>query len=223
MKKVLKFLSVSSAVFALVLTTAFALPSQTANGSVVGDPTINGKPVEGMKVQFEDAVTTAPETQKANIADINAGKDLAQVLTGETVKAPAKVDLAKVEVLTEVQDLVARDLNGNVLKDVKNVTVTWEVPNLTQGIGDIYVLHFSTVRNVWEVLTPSNVDYTHKTITATFPDLSPVSVIYMPSTAVDKGDNVDTGDNSNIALYAGLAVVALAAMGAVVYKTKKHN
>lgn len=223
MKKTFKFLSASAVAFAFALSAAFALPSQTANGAVVGEPTIDGKPVEGMKVQFENAVTTAPVEQKDNITAINSGKSLSETLTGETVKTPANFDLAKANVLTEVQDLVARDADGNVLKDVKNITVTWEVPNLTQGIGDVHVLHFSTVRNVWEVLTPSKVDYENKTLTTTFPDLSPVAVIYTPSNAVDKGDNVDTGDHTNVMLYAGLAVVALAAMGTIAFRTKKHS
>lgn len=84
---------------------------------------------------------------------------------------------------------------GEVIKDAKNVTMTWEVPNLTENVGVVRVLHFSTVRNVWKLLVPDSVDLNTKSITITFPDLSPVAVVYIPKDKVASSPNVKKYDN----------------------------
>lgn len=225
MKKFMKILCASAAVFALALTTTFAAPSQTANGVVVGETTVDGKKFDG-KVVFESTFVDVPKEKEAQIANVNTGKDLLTALEGEKVTLPANVTLKDLNALTKVQDLVLRDAEGNVVKG-KNVKITWEVPNLTADLGTVYVLHFSTVRNVWEVITPDAVDLKAKTVTATFPDLSPVAVVYTPAANGTTGnggkDSVKTSDNTNIALYAGVGVVALAAIGLVTLKLRKEN
>lgn len=228
MKKLMNVLLAASAVFALTLSTTFALPSATANGSVVGEATINGEVVEGTKVLFETSYEGVSQSEQTKITQLNAGTAIAEVLDTASVQAPAGLDVSSLKLLTQIQDLVVRDANGNLMKDAKNVKVTWEVPNLTNGLGDAYVIHYSTVRNVWEIIKPDQVDFSKKTITATFADLSPVGVVYVPSTSQvagnkDDSSSVQTSDQSNIALYAGVAVVALVAIAGLVYKTKKQN
>lgn len=228
MKRMIKVLLAVSAVFALTLSTTFALPSATANGSVVGEATINGEVVEGTKVLFETSYEDVSQDIQTIITQLNAGTAIAEVLDTASVQAPAGLDVSSLKLLTQIQDLVVRDADGNLVKDAKNVKVTWEVPNLTDGLGDVYVIHYSTVRNVWEIIKPDQVDFANKTITATFADLSPVGVVYVPSSSqvtTDKNEstNVQTSDDTNIALYAGIAVVALVAIAGLVYKTKKQN
>ena len=74
-------------------------------------------------------------------------------------------------------------VNGELKQKVKNVTLTWEVPNLVKTAKNVKVLHYSTVRNTWEILTPKSVDFDNKTITQEFKDLSPVAVIYQAGDA----------------------------------------
>ena len=86
--------------------------------------------------------------------------------------------------LTQIQDLSIVDAkSGDIVKDAKDVTMTWEVTNLKEGIGEVRVLHYSTTRNVWEVLKPEKVDFQQKAITQEFEDLSPVAVVYVPADA----------------------------------------
>ena len=159
MKKVLRSLFASLAVLSLTVTTAFAAPSVNVNGSAVGDVLVNGEKVDAT-VKFTTDFTDVESTVKEVINKVNAGTNLAEALANVE-----GLDLTEYSLLTTLQDLVAVDANGNKLK---NVTVTWEVPNLVQGAGDVKVLHYSTERKVWEVIDPSNVDFANKTITATF-------------------------------------------------------
>ena len=228
MKKLMSILLAASAVFALTLSTTFALPSATANGGVVAEVTINGEVVDGIKVLFESSYEDVPQSEMSVISQLNAGTAITEVLDTASVQAPEGLDVSSLKLLTQIQDLVVRDANGNLVKDAKNVKVTWEVPNLTNGLGDVYVIHYSTVRNVWEIIKPDQVDFSNKTITATFADLSPVGVVYVPSTSQPAGDkddssSVQTSDQSNIALYAGVAVVALVAIVGLTYRTKKQK
>ena len=94
------------------------------------------------------------------------------------------IDVSKLEMLTQIQDLSIVDAkSGDIVKDAKDVTMTWEVTNLKEGIGEVRVLHYSTTRNVWEVLKPEKVDFQQKAITQEFEDLSPVAVVYVPADA----------------------------------------
>ena len=224
MKKMIKVLCAGVFAMTLALSTVLAAPSATINGGVVKF-TIGGKEVEGATISFGtkfDDVKDAEVTK--DISTLNAGKQPSEVLNVAEVKNETDVKLDDALLLTQLQDLTVKDANGNVMTDATNVTVTWEVPNLKTGIGKEAVLHYSTVRNVWEVLDPSNVNYENKTITCNFKDLSPVAVIYVPANPTNTGNGtVNTGDNSQVALYAGLAVVALVAIAGIAYKSKKET
>lgn len=228
MFKVMKVVSALSLAFCLSMVSVFALPSQTANGSVI-DATVGGEPVGEGYVRFEPSFSEdLPADVLSDIQAINGGTSISQVL--DTVQnVPSGVELGNLVALTSIQNLVGVDAEGNRLT---NVTVTWEVPNLTTSLGKVYVLHYSEVRNVWELITPDNVDAANKRITATFADLSPVCVVY-DRTSVnegtdtgddgDKTENPQTGDTSNPALYAGIAGVALVGIVAAAVAMKKKK
>lgn len=222
MKKLLKGLLVSMVVACLGTTAVLADGSITVTGTPSQEVTVNGQKVEGAKVAFSDEMTDVPEETKALVEELNKGQDLATVLAD--AKFETEVDLAGYAMLTKMQDLTAVDKDGNPLK---NVTVSWEVPNLTSNAGSVLVLHFSTDRQVWEVITPDKVDGT--TVTATFADLSPVTVIYKTTTTGTGDDtttggstNVPTGDNSAVGFYVALAAAAVCVGGFVVYRTKRE-
>ena len=229
MNKVVKKVALVAAAAAMVcvsISPAFAAgPSITANGTPVGEVLIDGKVVEGSTASFQDDFSylqTEKEEDKnaaSAIEKLNEGASLKETLVLEEVKLPkgVKLNLEDYSLLTRVQDLSATDKDGNALEE--DVTLTWEVVNLTKEAGDVYVLHYSTKRSTWEIIKPEEVNYESKTVTAHFDDLSPVAVIYKSSeSAVVEKPN--TGSSTNTLLYAGLGAVALIGIGVFAFKKK---
>lgn len=210
------------------LTPAFAAGSITSNGSTSGEVLVDGVVVEGSYAQFVDDLsylTSSENEQDVKAADIieqlNAGTPLTEAFSGETVALPegVEIDLSEFSLLTKLQDLQAFDADGNRLEE--NVTISWEVPNLTSELGEVYVLHYSTKADKgWEVIKPDEVNYDTKMITATFEDLSPVAVIYK-STENVPAENPNTSTSTNAGLYLGVGAVALVAIGLIVFKKHK--
>lgn len=210
------------------LTPAFAAGSITSNGSTSGEVIRDGVVLEGSTSQFVDDLsylTSSENEQDVKAADIieqlNAGTPLTEAFSGETVALPegVEIDLSEFSLLTKLQDLQAFDADGNRLEE--NVTISWEVPNLTSELGEVYVLHYSTKADKgWEVIKPDEVNYDTKMITATFEDLSPVGVIYK-STENVPAENPNTSTSTNVGLYLGVGAVALVAIGLIVFKKHK--
>lgn len=210
------------------LTPAFAAGSITSNGSTSGEVIRDGVVLEGSTSQFVDDLsylTSSGNEQDVKAADIieqlNAGTPLTEAFSGETVALPegVEIDLSEFSLLTKLQDLQAFDADGNRLEE--NVTISWEVPNLTSELGEVYVLHYSTKADKgWEVIKPDEVNYDTKMITATFEDLSPVGVIYK-STENVPAENPNTSTSTNAGLYLGVGAVALVAIGLIVFKKHK--
>ena len=210
------------------LTPAFAAGSITSNGSTSGEVIRDGVVLEGSTSQFVDDLsylTSSENEQDVKAADIieqlNAGTPLTEAFSGETVALPegVEIDLSEFSLLTKLQDLQAFDADGNRLEE--NVTISWEVPNLTSELGEVYVLHYSTKADKgWEVIKPDEVNYDTKMITTTFEDLSPVAVIYK-STENVPAENPNTSTSTNAGLYLGVGAVALVAIGLIVFKNHK--
>lgn len=210
------------------LTPAFAAGSITSNGTPSGEVLVDGVVVEGSYAQFVDDLsylTSSENEQDVKAADIieqlNAGTPLTEAFSGETVALPegVEIDLSEFSLLTKLQDLQAFDADGNRLEE--NVTISWEVPNLTSELGEVYVLHYSTKADKgWEVIKPDEVNYDTKMITATFEDLSPVAVIYKSTENVPT-ENPNTSTSTNAGLYLGVGAVALVAIGLIVFKKHK--
>lgn len=223
-------------------TTVFAAPSVTQNGTVSQEFTIDGVKVEGAKAEFTSdfsKLELKPEVAAQIEALVSTPEKLQEVLAEVTLPENDTFDIKSAKLLTQPQDLSILGPDGEILKDAKNVTITWEVPNLAEGLGDVRVLHYSTVREVWEVLEPENVDFAGKAITQLFPDLSPVAVIYTDKDSVgaEKADAKNasaetsskdgetapkTADTTPIALYVlVLAGAALTVFGVRRMKTDR--
>lgn len=224
MKKLLTTISLALTL-CLSLSTVFAAPSINKNGAVKADSLlINGAKAEGKIAEFKSDEATykaaGVSTEVINVIEkVNANPtQLATLIKG--------VDLSGYSLLTEFQDLSVYT-NGNLEKGVANVTVTWEVPNLAKTAKNVKVLHYSTVRNTWEILTPKSVDFNNKTITQEFKDLSPVAVIYTTAdanaaNAGTKTNSTKTGDSTNVIPFVALGVVALAGIGFCVRRKKSY-
>lgn len=231
MKNIFKKLALglgTATAICMSLTPAFAAGSITSNGTPSGEVLVDGVVVEGSYAQFVDDLsylTSSENEQDVKAADIieqlNAGTPLKEAFSGETVALPegVEIDLSEFSLLTKLQDLQAFDADGNRLEE--NVTISWEVPNLTSELGEVYVLHYSTKADKgWEVIKPDEVNYDTKMITATFEDLSPVAVIYK-STENVPAENPNTSTSTNAGLYLGVGAVALVAIGLIVFKKHK--
>lgn len=231
MKNIFKKLALglgTATAICMSLTPAFAAGSITSNGSTSGEVIRDGVVLEGSTSQFVDDLsylTSSENEQDVKAADIigqlNAGTPLTEAFSGETVALPegVEIDLSEFSLLTKLQDLQAFDADGNRLEE--NVTISWEVPNLTSELGEVYVLHYSTKADKgWEVIKPDEVNYDTKMITATFEDLSPVAVIYK-STENVPAENPNTSTSTNAGLYLGVGAVALVAIGLIVFKKHK--
>lgn len=225
MKKVAKTLLFSISILFLCVITVFAQLSISINGAIVGDVLVNGKKIDGITINFVDEFSNVDSLIKSAIEKLNSGSSLSEILNENEVLSKDNLNLNDFKMLTKLQDLVAYDSQG---KSLKNVTVTWEVTNLVDNLGDIYVLHYSTVRNVWEIITPKNIDFDKKTITAEFEDLSPVAVIYKYknsiTTAVEVNNEAATSKFDYKTLgYIGAAVALLVIIFVIYNGNKKGN
>ncbi len=219
MKKKLISLAMLVTVFAMQVVGVSAA-SKTATMAVVG----NSKgyyEVDAMDQSELDTVAAADKTTADLIKDINAGTKTLE-------------DLAKAEssIASEIEgkSLVTAFMDLRKIGDVSKTAdgkyqVTLSVPTLAKGMTDVKVLHFSTKRNVWEVITPSNVDLNNKELTFEVQDLSPIAIIAKvnASQAVTNtaGTSPKTGvDSTNTVPFAGAAVVLLGAAAVVAFRKK---
>ena len=175
-------------------------------------------------------VEAMSQSEIADVAKVN--QSAADLIKG--VNAGTKDDIAKAE-SSIASDLAGESLvtafmdvtptNGGVQLADGRYQVTLSVPALTKGMTDVKVLHFSTARNVWEVITPSNVDLNNKELTFEVQDLSPIAIIAKvdASQAVTNtaGTSPKTGvDSTNTVPFAGAAVVLLGAATVVAFRKK---
>lgn len=219
MKKKL-FGTLLTAVLVVATTvSAFAAPSKTAQVTLVGDSVGKYETAEITQDSFQDLAQSKPEVVNKILA-VNAGTESLESI-GEQAPDIAP-QLEGKSLLTKFFDLTP--VNGGVKNADGKYVVTLSVPALSDAASDVLVLHYSTERNLWEVITPSNVDVANKEITAEFEDLSPVAIIAKvdASAATDNavGSAPKTGVASDWAMYLGAAVVLLGAAGIVAKKSR---
>ena len=260
MKKFMKGLIAAGLTFAMITPVFAEDPSPVKVGSIT-DIQIGNKPApEGIKVVRDENVDVAFKDETANNQTpdevknaINTSKSVTEIIqkvaeakgseapavsteggktTMTTTDGTTTVDTSKVKLLTDFIDLSVRNDAGEKIDVDGPITVTMEVTGLTKDI-EVFVLHYSTKRKVLELIKPSKIDYENKCITVTFPDLSPVAIVYVP--VADKGSivtkpSVDTEvnavvekvTNNSLFYFAGAAVV-VAVAGAVVLKKRNQE
>ena len=260
MNKFMKGLVAAGLTFAMITPVFADDPSPVKIGSVTVNQ-IGDKPApEGIKVVRDENVDVAFENEPADNQTPTELKDafktsksvteiIQKVAEAKGSEAPAvsteggkttmtttdgitTVDTSKVKLLTDFIDLSVRNDAGEKIDVDGPITVTMEVTGLTKDI-EVFVLHYSTKRKVLELIKPSKTDYENKCITVTFPDLSPVAIVYVP--VADKGSivtkpSVDTEvdtvvekvTNNSLFYFAGAAVV-VAVVGAVVLKKRNQE
>ena len=208
---------------ALVVTQVVSV---FAAGSKTTQATPSGESV-GKYEMTEDTAENFSEVKEQAVLDkILAVNNGTATLESIAEQAEAiKDELTGKVLVTKFFDLVPID--GGVKTEDGKYKVTFTVPNLTEALQDVKVLHYSTQRAVWEVITPDNVNYSTKEITAQFEDLSPVAIIGKNTgagTATDSttGTSPKTGVASDWILYAGASVVLLGAAVVVLGRNRKR-
>ena len=211
---------------ALVVTQAvsvFAAGSKTTQATPAGESAGKYEMIEGTTENFNEVAAKAPEVVE-KIEAINEGN-----ATLETVAEQAeqlKEELTGKTLVTKFFDV--KPVDGGVKAEDGKYIVTFHLPNLTEALQDVKVLHYSTERAVWEVINPENVDYAKKEITAKFEDLSPVAIIGKNtgagSSTTDSSASTSpkTGVGSDWGIYVGASVLLLGAAVVVLGRNRRR-
>lgn len=214
---------------ALVVTQAvsvFAAGSRTTQVTLVGDSASYYEVSEGTQENFSELAQSVPEVVKKILA-VNAGtetlqsiSDLAPELAGE---------LEGKSLITKFFDL--KPVNGGVKTADGKYLVTISVPELTEALTNVRLIHYSTERSLWEIVTPTDVNYKNKQITAELIDLSPVAVIAdvdeskaagTSESAAGTGIAPKTGVDSQWGVYMAGAAVLLG-ISAIIFRRNKKT
>lgn len=214
------FGTILAAVLILAQTaTVFAAGSKIGEAVLAGDSAGNYEMTEITEESFPELAESAPDVLTKILA-VNAGEETLQSIAD--LAPDLEEALAGKDLLTRIFDL--SPVGEGVLTDDGKYLVTLSVPTLTEEMTEVQILHYSTQRSVWELITPSEVDYTNKEITAQFEDLSPVAVIANTGSAdADNavGTSPKTGMTSSWMLWIGAAVI-LGAVSVIAYRKERH-
>lgn len=220
MKKRLFGTLLAAALVVTQVVSVFAAGSKTTQATPSGESVGKYEITEGTAENFSEVKEQAVLDK---ILAVNNGTATLESIAEQAEEI--KDELTGKVLVTKFFDLVP--INGGVKTEDGKYKVTFTVPNLTEALQDVKVLHYSTQRAVWEVITPDNVNYSTKEITAQFEDLSPVAVIGKNTgagTATDSttGTSPKTGVASDWILYAGASVVLLGAAVVVLGRNRKR-
>ena len=220
MKKRLFGTLLAAALVVTQVVSVFAAGSKTTQATPSGESVGKYEITEGTAENFSEVKEQAVLDK---ILAVNNGTATLESIAEQAEEI--KDELTGKVLVTKFFDLVP--INGGVKTEDGKYKVTFTVPNLTEALQDVKVLHYSTQRAVWEVITPDNVNYSTKEITAQFEDLSPVAVIGKntgagTSTDSTTGTSPKTGVASDWILYAGASVVLLGAAVVVLGGNRKR-
>lgn len=211
---------------ALVVTQAvsvFAAGSKTTQATPAGESVGKYEMIEGTEENFKEVAEKAPEVA-AKIEAINEGTATLESIAEQAEQL--KEELTGKTLVTKFFDV--KPVEGGVKAEDGKYIVTFHVPNLTEALQDVKVLHYSTERAVWEVINPENVDYAKKEITAKFEDLSPVAIIGKntgagsSTTDSSAGTSPKTGVGSDWGIYVGASVLLLGAAVVVLGRNRRR-
>lgn len=229
MKKKLLGSVLAVAVLAVSSLGALAVGSKTADLTPVGDNSGNYVVTQYEEEKMAELEAEAPDVaelvRQANDDEITTEEMIARVLEMVEATNPDELENFRQELegKTMLTMFVDLDTVGDVVLNEDGMyETTLSVPTLTEAATNVRILHYSTVRSLWEIVIPSDVNYEDKEITAAFEDLSPIVVLADVDETADvaEGTSPKTGVTSDWGLYMAGAVVLFGAAGAV-YSRKR--
>ena len=161
-------LGATSAVFAASKTTDVSTPTK---GIIIAAVDTTGLDADTAAAIEEVTETTDLDAFLDKIADDEGAAAVKEAITGK-------------KFLTGFFDVKAG--KGAEKNEDGTYTVTLSVPELTSAMTGIQILHYSTVRKCWELIDVDDKDLNNKTLTATFKDLSPVTIVIAKSSSSNK-------------------------------------
>lgn len=229
MKKKLLGSVLAVAVLAVSSLGAFAAGSKTADVTPVGDNSGNYVVTQYEEEKMAELEAEAPDVaelvRQSNDDEITTEDVITRVLEMVEASIPEELETFRQELegKTMLSQFVDLDTTGDVVLNEDGMyETTLSVPTLTEAATNVRILHYSTVRSLWEIVIPSDVNYEDKEITAAFEDLSPIVVLADVDETADvaEGTSPKTGVTSDWGLYMAGAVVLFGAAG-VVYSRKR--
>ena len=229
MKKKLLGSVLAVAVLAVSSLGAFAAGSKTADVTPVGDNSGNYVVTQYEEEKMAELEAEAPDVaelvRQSNDDEITTEDVITRVLEMVEASIPEELETFRQELegKTILSQFVDLDTTGDVVLNEDGMyETTLSVPTLTEAATNVRILHYSTVRSLWEIVIPSDVNYEDKEITAAFEDLSPIVVLADVDETADvaEGTSPKTGVTSDWGLYMAGAVVLFGAAG-VVYSRKR--
>ena len=223
MKKRLFGTLLAAALVVTQVVSVFAAGSKTTQATPAGESVGKYEMIEGTEENFKEVAEKAPEVA-AKIEAINEGTATLESIAEQAEQL--KEELTGKTLVTKFFDV--KPVDGGVKAEDGKYIVTFHVPNLTEALQDVKVLHYSTERAVWEVINPENVDYAKKEITAKFEDLSPVAIIGKNtgagSSTTDSSASTSpkTGVGSDWGIYVSASVLLLGAAVVVLGRNRRR-
>lgn len=219
MKKKLISLAMLVTVFAMQVVGVSAA-SKTTDMAVAGDSKAYYEAQEMPESMLEQVAAQNQEYADL-IRQINAGTKTLADLAKAAPELAGQLD--GMTLITSIEDVIPIN-GGNPQADGHHVTMS--VPTLAKGMSDVKVLHYSLERKTWELITPSNVDFTNKQLDVVFKDLSPVGIVAKvdASQAVTNksGTSPKTGVEANNT-WAGFGVTAVVLLSAAVVVVRRKR
>ena len=173
--------------------TVYADPSRTDGPYVSGEAAEKGwYVILPWEEAFKELQVNEPDLY-AMIEKFNAGEiDKNTLLKNfpDILKA-----LEGKEAITDIVDLVP--VNGGNIVNGKHVVSTVTIPSLNTNMSDAVILHYSEVRKIWEIVTPTSVDYKTGVMSAIFEDVSPIVVFANVNTTSGSTGNTSTGSSQS--------------------------
>lgn len=169
-------------------TNNVTLPEESAGKYVVADDIKETPSYKALAEKAPEVVSLIDEVNAGTADATSFVESMKEVLADETLSEEAKASVENVISVMEAKnlDFVTGFFDLDLEEDAEveknengNYDVTLAVPSMTDTMTDINLLHYSTVRELWEVIEvdAENVDVENKTIKAEFIDFSPVAII----------------------------------------------
>ena len=205
----------------------------TDNGKEFNDLTTEAGLEENFK-HIEEATGQALTAEKKEEvkASYKAATDIIKkVDEGKQVGTDVKIDNGKIDKELKDKKVVKSFFDLHATGDKKDICyeegkmhlVTIKVPGMTKNWKNIVILHYSTIRTVWETITPKKVDYDKSLITFEVHDLSPIAIYadIVEDAGNSAGKSPSTGSVSSAwMVWSAMALIVLGA-GVVVSQKKR--